>query len=93
VELVVTQTKSGLDRAYVEAAVCIVRGLRKSGKCEFAPMIRGSIMIATTLKVHGLSTIQAQAIFLRICVETRVRNRKSELRGRLYDRFLRRTTP
>jgi len=66
-EVAVTQARSGLDRACVEAVVRIVRGLRESGKCEFAPTIRGSIMIAKTLKVQGLTTIQAPAVFLQMC--------------------------
>ena len=66
-EVAVTQARSGLDRACVEAVVRIVRGLRESGKCEFAPTVRGSIMIAKTLKVQGLTTIQAPAVFLQMC--------------------------
>lgn len=66
-EVAVTQARSGLDRACVEAVVRIVRGLRESGKCEFAPTIRGSIMIAKTLKVQGLTTTQAPAAFLQMC--------------------------
>lgn len=66
-EVAVTQARSGLDRACVEAVVRIVRGLRESGKCEFAPTIRGWIMIAKTLRVQGLTTIQAPAVFLQMC--------------------------
>lgn len=66
-EVAVTQARSGLDPACVETVVHIVRGLRESGKCEFAPTVRGSIMIAKTLQVQGLTAAQAPAVFLQMC--------------------------
>src|SRR3990167_3123525 len=52
-ESMITSKKSGLK--YLEAAkiVKVVRHLRASGQYEFAPTIRGCIMIAKTLKQYG----------------------------------------
>ena len=45
----------------------IVRGLRDSGKCEFAPTVRGCIMIAKTLKVQNITPAKSNGAFMRIC--------------------------
>jgi len=49
-EVAVTEAKSGLPREEAEKIVKIVRDLRKSKRYEFAPTIRGCIMIAKSLK-------------------------------------------
>lgn len=49
-ELAITEAKSGLPRSEAEKIVKIVRDLRKSKRYEFAPTIRGCIMIAKSLK-------------------------------------------
>ena len=66
-EVAITRAKSRLSRQNAETIVNIVRGLRESGKCEFAPTIRGCIMIAKTLKVQGLTPSTSNGLFLRIC--------------------------
>jgi nitric oxide reductase NorQ protein len=66
-EVAVTQAKSKLSKACVEMIVNIVRGLRGSGKCEFAPTVRGSIMIAKTLKVRKLTPLKANDVFMQMC--------------------------
>ncbi len=66
-EVAITEARSKLPRASVEMVVHIVRGLRESGKCEFAPTVRGSIMIAKTLKIQGLTPAQEPAEFLQMC--------------------------
>jgi gas vesicle protein GvpN len=66
-EVAVTQAKSKLSKACVEMIVNIVRGLRNSGKCEFAPTVRGSIMIAKTLKVRKLTPLKANDAFMQMC--------------------------
>lgn len=66
-ELAITQAKSGLSRKDIEKIVNIVRGLRESGKCEFAPTVRGCIMIAKTLKVQRLTPGSANGVFEQIC--------------------------
>jgi len=66
-EVAITQAKSKLQKPFVEMIVKIVRSLRDSGKCEFAPTIRGSIMIARTLKIQNLSPSQSNGAFVQIC--------------------------
>ncbi len=66
-EVAITQAKSKLSRPHAEMIVAIVRGLRESGKCEFAPTIRGCIMIAKTLKVQGFTAVSSNGAFTQIC--------------------------
>jgi gas vesicle protein GvpN len=49
-EVAITQAKSGLAKEEVEKIVKIVRDLRKSKQYEFAPTVRGCVMIAKSLK-------------------------------------------
>jgi nitric oxide reductase NorQ protein len=66
-EAAITKAKSKISKKDVETIVNIVRGLRESGKCEFAPTIRGCIMIAKTLKVQNITPAKANGAFLQIC--------------------------
>jgi len=66
-EVAITKAKSKLSKQHAEMIVNIVRGLRESGKCEFAPTIRGCIMIAKTLKVQGITPIKSNGAFMQIC--------------------------
>jgi gas vesicle protein GvpN len=66
-EVGITRAKSRLSKQHAETIVNIVRGLRESGKCEFAPTIRGCIMIAKTLKVQGMTPASANGTFTQIC--------------------------
>jgi gas vesicle protein GvpN len=66
-ELAIIQAKSKLSKSHAEIIVNIVRGLRESGKCEFAPTVRGCIMIAKTLKVQNLNLLKANGVFAQIC--------------------------
>jgi len=66
-ELAVTQAKSKLSKQDSEVIVNIVRGLRESGKCEFAPTVRGCIMIARTLKVQKLTPSKSTRAFMQMC--------------------------
>ncbi len=66
-EVAIVQAKSGLPRKDVEKIVKVVRGLRESGKCEFAPTIRGSIMIAKSLKVLNGRASASSAVFRQVC--------------------------
>jgi nitric oxide reductase NorQ protein len=66
-EVAITQAKSKLSRKDVEIIVNIVRGLRESGKCEYAPTIRGCIMIAKTLKAQNITPSKANNVFTLIC--------------------------
>jgi gas vesicle protein GvpN len=66
-EVAVTQAKSRLSKPDVEMIVNVVRALRESGKCEFAPTVRGCIMIAKTLKVQNLTPRKSSRMFMQMC--------------------------
>ena len=66
-ELMITHAKSGMSLDDAEIIVKIVRGLRESGKTEFDPTIRGSIMIAKTLNVLGARPDKSNDMFKRVC--------------------------
>lgn len=66
-EVAITKSKSNLAKKDTEVIVNIVRGLRDSGKCEFAPTIRGCIMIAKTLKVQNITPSKANGVFKQMC--------------------------
>jgi len=66
-ELGITMAKAKLKKADSEKIVKVVRGLRDSGKCEFAPTVRGCIMIAKTLQVQKISPSKANGAFAQIC--------------------------
>jgi len=67
-EVAITQAKSKLSKQHAEIIVNIIRGLRESGKCEFAPTVRGCIMIAKTLKVQGITPVRnANGAFMQMC--------------------------
>jgi gas vesicle protein GvpN len=66
-EVEITQAKSKLSKKDAEKIVNIVRGLRDSGKCEFAPTIRGCIMIAKTLKIENITPAKSNGAFMQIC--------------------------
>jgi len=66
-EIAITRAKSKLLKRDVEVIVHIVRGLRESEKCEFAPTVRGCIMIAKTLKVQNITPSKSNGAFMQIC--------------------------
>jgi len=66
-ELKITMAKSELLLQDTETIVKIVRGLRESGKTEFDPTIRGSIMIAKTLATLNTTPTASREIFRKIC--------------------------
>ena len=66
-ELEIARSKSKIPKKDATAVIKIVRGLRESKKCEFAPTVRGTIMIAKTLKVLELSPFKNIDKFLVIC--------------------------
>ena len=66
-ELAITLEKSHISNKNAKIIVNIVRNLRNSGKCEFAPTIRGCIMIAKTLKVLNFHPAQNPARFITLC--------------------------
>jgi len=66
-EIAITLAKSKLSKRDAEVVVNIVRGLRESEKCEFAPTVRGCIMIAKTLKVQNITPSKSNGVFMQIC--------------------------
>jgi len=68
-EIAISATKTGLSREDSEKIVNIVRALRESGKCEYAPTIRGPIMIGKTLKVRGGVVSKDNPIFRETALE------------------------
>ena len=68
-EVAIVEAKCGLERSDAEKIVRIVRSLRESGVCEFAPTIRGCIMIGKTLKLQNGSTDTASHLFRQLCLD------------------------
>jgi gas vesicle protein GvpN len=69
-EVAITKARSdGLNPEGVEKIVNVVRGLRRQGKCEFAPTVRASIMIARTLGIRNLPVSAKNKEFVKICEE------------------------
>ncbi|MEW6685015.1 MAG: gas vesicle protein GvpN [Candidatus Edwardsbacteria bacterium] len=68
-EIAITEAKTGLSREDSERIVNIVKGLRESGKCEYAPTIRGPIMIGKTLKVRRGVVSKDNPIFRETALE------------------------
>jgi nitric oxide reductase NorQ protein len=66
-EVAITQAKSKLTKKDAERVVNIVRALRESGKCEFAPTIRACIMIAKTVKLKSTAPAKLNGAFSQIC--------------------------
>ena len=66
-EVAITHAKSKLSKPDTEMIVNIVRGLRESGKCEYAPTVRGCIMIAKTLKAQNITPSKAKNVFTLMC--------------------------
>jgi gas vesicle protein GvpN len=97
-EVAITEAKSGLDRADAEKIVRIVRGLRESGVCEFAPTIRGCIMVAKALRVQNGLVDAKDELFRQLCFDilasesTRVGSKAQaakvkEVLGQLIDQY------
>src|SRR3989338_4389762 len=66
-ELAITRAKTKLSRRDSETIVNIVRELRESGKCEFAPTIRACIMIRKTISAQQLPLAQTNGVFTQMC--------------------------
>ncbi|MDP3062238.1 MAG: gas vesicle protein GvpN [Chloroflexota bacterium] len=68
-EAAITQAKSGIDRADAQKIVRIVRALRESGVCEFAPTARGCIMVARAARVAGCAVSASDHGFRTFCLD------------------------
>jgi len=97
-EIAITEAKSGLELSDAEKVVHIVRGLRESGVCEFAPTVRGCIMVGRALMVQNGSAGTGSDAFRQLCLDilssesTRVgssaqTSRVKEVVNRLVDQY------
>jgi len=68
-EIAITTAKSGMARADAAKIVSIVRALRDSRVCEFAPTVRGPMMIAKTLRVLSGSVDSKNDVFRKLCLD------------------------
>lgn len=68
-EVRITEHKSGLSNGDAIKIVRIVRGLRESNTYEFAPTIRGCIMIAKALSVRNAPVSKESPIFVQTCMD------------------------
>jgi len=68
-EVRITEFKSGLVNGDATKIVKVVRGLRDSDTYEFAPTIRGCIMIAKTLAVRQAAVDKDDPAFRQICMD------------------------
>lgn len=68
-EVAITTAKSGLHKGDAEKIVNVVRELRDSGKYEFAPTVRGCIMIAKTVRVRKAQVEAGNKVFRNICTD------------------------
>ncbi len=68
-EIRITENKSGLNNGDAGKIVRIVRGLRESNTYEFAPTIRGCIMIAKTLSVRKTPVDRSNPVFKQTCMD------------------------
>ena len=68
-EAAIAEAKSGLPRDDVQKIVGIVRGVRESALPEFAPTVRGGIIIAKTLQIRGGVVDAKDPIFRQMCMD------------------------
>jgi len=68
-EIAICKTKTGLSPVDSEKLINVIRGLRESTVCEYAPTIRGPIMIGKTLKVRKGVVSKDNAIFKETALE------------------------
>jgi len=68
-EVRITQARSGISEAEAKRIVRIVRGLRESGVCEFAPTVRGCIMVARVLRAKNGSMAVGDGLFRQFCLD------------------------
>ena len=68
-EVRITESKSGLVNGDAARIVKVVRGLRDSDAYEFAPTIRGCIMIAKTLVIRHAKVNKEDPVFRQVCMD------------------------
>ncbi|MFH1954384.1 MAG: gas vesicle protein GvpN [Pseudomonadota bacterium] len=65
----ITEAKTGLANGDASKIVKIVRGLRESDAYEFAPTIRGCVMIGKTLQVRKAAVDKNDQVFRQTCMD------------------------
>lgn len=70
-EIAITAKKSGLNQDDAARIVDVVRNLRDSREYEFAPTVRGCVMVAKSIIVHkGKITVDAKnKLFRQMCID------------------------
>lgn len=68
-EIHITESKTGLANGDASKIVKIVRGLRESDVYEFAPTIRGCLMIAKTVQIRKAAINKDDQIFRQTCMD------------------------
>lgn len=70
-EIAITRNKSGLNLEQATKIAKVVRHLRKSGQYEFAPTVRGCVMIAKAVREynHGIKISSKDPLFTQICID------------------------
>ena len=68
-EVAITRAKSELPWVEARGIVRVVRDLRATGMCEFAPTVRGCIMVARALKVRATSIGARDGMFRQLCLD------------------------
>jgi len=68
-EINIVHNKSGLGHGDAAKIVCIVRDLRDSNVFEFAPTVRGSLMIAKTVRTLNRQVSGNDETFVQICTD------------------------
>lgn len=68
-EIRIAATKSGLASEDASKIVKVVRGLRESDVYEFAPTIRGIVMIAKSIRIREGSISKSDPIFRQTCMD------------------------
>ena len=68
-EIQITESKTGLANGDASKIVKVVRGLRESDAYEFAPTIRGCLMIAKTLQIRKSAVNKNDEIFRQTCMD------------------------
>lgn len=68
-EVGITQAKSGIPRTDAEKIVRVVRALRDRSVCEFAPTVRGCIMVSRAAKVRSCRMSAKDNLFRQMCMD------------------------
>lgn len=68
-EIDIVAQKAGIPKGEAGHIVDMVRAFRTSGKFEFSPTVRASLLIAKVLKLKGAKISVHNEVFLRTCLD------------------------